>query len=541
METEISKLLKILNTKKQFLGGPKTKDYLDALDQFGEIGTFYDSQHIVPYVFSDNSLIAQKAAFIIRKLLGQKGANESWQHLFRQYSYYDRERLFNSKSLKHFGSFPPDDAVHLYGMASFNHNGYIREEALHYLQNFPVREAIPYILLRLNDWVVQVRHKANAVLAQILPLISVTDLIKYYDTIERLEKTKHAQLTDIHSKILNQLQDSHNKKALLDIMKNMSFKERFFCWKALSIEMPNDDQLLNIAIADPAPEIRQWVIGHLLTNPDFRKRIKILISDKAIRVRYSAIVAIPSEDFEKFRECYEAAIFDTSKSIRDYARFILRSHGYDHFINQYRNQLSLLPEKLNIGAIAGLTETGVQEDIPKMKGFFGSNNPRIRALALSGLCRLKIQDIDLLLLSGLQDSNAKVRNTAVSILSSGYSHLRQELEDVLESGTPKSQKSALKVLIQYGALESLKNILVALRKPSEEVRALAWQLLVSWHQYYAQRPWFNCSAESYKQTRYSFNELQKEKIAPPNHASSAWNDLADLMERLSSRVQDGNI
>ena len=116
----------MLNTKIRFLGKTKAEDHLEALDQIGELGTPYDAQYVIHHVFSENELIAQKAAAVIRKLLTKKEVKTSWLNLYRSFSSYYGYDLFNNKNFKKLEHFVPEEAAHLYGMASLTHSGYVR-------------------------------------------------------------------------------------------------------------------------------------------------------------------------------------------------------------------------------------------------------------------------------------------------------------------------------------------------------------------------------------------------------------------------------
>ena len=184
------------------------------------------------------------------------------------YSRFDVS--LNKESLKNFEHFAPEEAVHLYGIASLHHSGYVREEALGYFQNFSTSEVLPYVFLRLNDWVPQVQAKAKKVFEKILPSISIRDLIKYHRLIEWLEEAKRVKLEaervklkDVQDKIFTQIHDPRNREDWWELMEKSSPRERLFCWKALTEVVENDDSLIDKAIADPNPEIRQWAAYHL--------------------------------------------------------------------------------------------------------------------------------------------------------------------------------------------------------------------------------------------------------------------------------------
>ena len=538
MIEKIQKQLDILGTKKGFFRKSNIEERLKALEEIGDVGSPYDGQYICHYVFSKNDLIAQKAAEVIKRLITKKEVRAAWHNLYRSYSfsfdyyYLNNGNMFGKKEFKKILNFAPQEAVHLYGIASLNHSGYVREKALDHLQHLLLPEMLPYIFLRLNDWVSQVRNKAKEVLTKILPSIAVADLIGYYDLIEWLERTERANLIDIREMIFEQIRCPGNRAELFELMQKVSFKERLLCWRSLTEEVIHDDKLIDKAIADPALEIRCWAVLHLPKTINFKKRLSTLFADKSIRVRYAALKAIPKEEFEEYQEFYKTAIFDESKPIREYARFMLRLHGDDNMVVKYRQMLSEPQNKTDMGVIVGLAETATQEDISLIKYYVDHKNPNIRASALHALNRLKVEDVDNLYIQGLQDPSTKVRSTCVSILQSGYMYLKNELKAVLAQTDVTSQKAALKVFKNHKALDNLYSILFALTQPSEELQVMAWHYLISWHKHYTKRLWFNFSNDVYTETLELLTKLREANINAPSEASYAWNDLPNIMKTI---------
>ncbi len=530
MYNKIKQPLEVLNTKIRFLGRTKVEDHLAALDKIAELGNPYDAKFIIHLIFSNNEQIATKTATVVRKLLTKNQVKTPWLNLYSSFSYfYTSNGAITKNDLKRISKFPAEDSVHLFGIASLNHNGYVREAALEYLSNLDRPEIIPYILLRLNDWVPQVRSAAKITLDKIIPQVSVTDLVKYHDLIEWLEKTERVKLKDVQQKIFDQLHLSKNRTALFEAMRAASYKERLFCWKALAEEIRNDPTLIDKAIVDPSAEIRQWAARNLPRDISLKSRLMKLLIDKVVRVRYAALKAVPSQDFLDYKEFFEKSIFDDSKPMREYARFVLRSYGNDSHADRYRKRLSELQSKTNAGVLAGLAETGTQADIEVIRSFIDHKNPKIRAYALSALNRLRATSIDDLYILALQDDNVKVRNACAAILQSGHGHLRSELEDLLENGNIKSQRAALKVLTHYGVLESLQDILFAITQENKVLQNSAWQYLVSWHHQYSVKLWFNYAEDTYKHTVRLLDKLQQENIEPPHYADAAWKDLPNIM------------
>jgi len=151
---------------------------------------------------------------------------------------------------------------------------------------------------------------------------------------------------------------------------------------------------------------------------------------------------------------------------------------------------------------------------------------------LSALNHLGAENVDELYILGLQDSNAKVRNICVSILQTNYGHLRAELESLLRNGELKAQKSSLRILVHYGALNSLQNILFALTDINKELQTAAWHHLVSWHNQYAQRLWFSFDKATYNEIVKLLDKLEEISIDPPCYAQNSWNDLPNIIKFL---------
>ena len=535
MNNKIQKQLDVLKTNIRWFGRPRVEDHLRALDLIGELGTPYDARYILPCVFSNKIMISKKAGAVVRKLLTKEEVETAWVRLYGSFFDYYGYNLCH-ENRKKIEIFPAKEKAHLFGIASLNHNGHVREEALGCLQTLSTSEALPYILLRLNDWVPQVRAKAKEALTKVLPSMPITDLMEYYSLIEWLGRTKRIKLKDVQENICAHISDIENRDDMLEVIQEASFRKRLFCWKTLADVVVNDPYLVDNAIADPAPAIRQWAASNLPEGEDLKDRLVLLLSDRAVRVRYAALRASAEGDVAENIEFFENAIYDDSKPIREYARYLLSLKGISNYADRYRNKLLELKTKANPGLVAGLAEVGTKEDISLINGFIDHKNSRIRASALVGLNRLRAKGVGGICMLGLQDNSAKVRKVCISILQSGYEHLKLNIENLLKNGNVKSQISALKVLSHSGALSSLQNILFALTEPHEELQGLAWRHLASWHHQYGAKLWFKCGEDAYWELNDTLNKLRKTGIEPPGCAREAWNDLPSIMKGIRERV-----
>ena len=71
-------------------------------------------------------------------------------------------------------NFPPKIGAHILGIASFDPDGYLREAALKEMEQLDTGNILPYVLLRLNDWVPQVATLAQDILKKMLDNKKVT-------------------------------------------------------------------------------------------------------------------------------------------------------------------------------------------------------------------------------------------------------------------------------------------------------------------------------------------------------------------------------
>ncbi|KJV80183.1 hypothetical protein RHORCCE3_1640 [Rickettsia hoogstraalii str. RCCE3] len=137
-----------------------------------------------------------------------------------------------------------------------------------------------------------------------------------------VRKTRLINLKEVQSKIFKYINRSKNRKELLIIMQKAFYEVRLFCWKVLTEEIINDDTLIDKAIADFAPGIRQWAAAHLPDNQNYKNRISILLNDSAIRVRYTALRNIPKLAIgEHFYRVFPIKCVKFSKGLDSFFKF----------------------------------------------------------------------------------------------------------------------------------------------------------------------------------------------------------------------------
>lgn len=101
-------------------------------------------QYVYEHVFSDDKIIARSAAKAIGTVRSECRDNGFTKGALEKYHYCYQLVDFSKKNLDKLRNFPPEQAVHLYGVASQHDDASVRDRVLDYLQRYPVPEILPY-------------------------------------------------------------------------------------------------------------------------------------------------------------------------------------------------------------------------------------------------------------------------------------------------------------------------------------------------------------------------------------------------------------
>ncbi|MGD6818737.1 hypothetical protein [Metabacillus sp. 84] len=79
--------------------------------------------------------------------------------LFRE-MYFDSHDSWRNELLHnlHFADRPAEEKISILGLCTFHPNGYVREEAMTILASFHTGRELPFLLMRCNDWVSEIRR-----------------------------------------------------------------------------------------------------------------------------------------------------------------------------------------------------------------------------------------------------------------------------------------------------------------------------------------------------------------------------------------------
>ena len=487
-EIRIKPLLEILNQPYGLFRRKAIESKLRALDSIAYQGTPMDIGHIFQFVLAPEKELSIKAAETVFKLFHSRILDTaSWWNIFSGKVRYlrispDEVSLLPTISDRFSGV--------LLGIASLNCSGYTREAAVELMKDLDHPEIIPFLLLRLPDWVLQVREKATVAFIKTLRSLPVESILLHYDLILWLERVQRINLLVIRQEIFKCLMEDDNRRKLLELIPAFPSKKRLFCWKALRQAMGPDWNLMDQIIADPAPEIRAWVVSVLPCDDKLKLRILTLLADKSARVRNTAIKLLHRHYDATFEPLLLPMIFDQVPSIRELARYILSKNGNYDFFSLYQARLLDSIDKPLPGTLAGYYETGTAEIELDLENFFSHTDSKIRQTALMGLARIKSQRLESFAVSALRDPSMKVKSTAVSILASPSIYFdRRIVHSLMKDADLPTRKACTKLLARIGGLEAALYTLIIMDEYSD-LFEISSTYLTKWYYHYYHRAYF---------------------------------------------------
>lgn len=466
----------ILIQPVKLFGQPKTRDKIDVLNSMKPYADLSDIEYVYPLVFDKNSELAAAAAKTVIGIM-KKVQGKQWNSVYDEVKY----TKLDLESMANLLKFPPDVSIHLLGVASLNSNGYVREKALRLISGVRISSAIPYVLLRLNDWVLPVRQLAEHILKNTLTADNIDIFIDNAYLVNKLQNVLRVDLKNTRQEIVDYLKDDSLKDKIKNGLKNPQVKTRLFCYMLLMDRIAFEEDVINSALNDKCFEIRMWLVEAIkILEPDKRNSIiGKLLEDKSAKVKTAVLRKYEDIVCLMFRERLERLVVDEHASIRDEARFITKKHSFiKDFPEFYRQQIIDNPVP---GALVGLGETGNKSDFVIVSRFCSYEEPKSRLAAMIAMWYLSKEDAVKHVLDSLDSDVPKIRKTAKQFLkSSKMPVVLFEMKEKLMSDNLDIQLFALDAIYGYGGWQALEGIMFAITNEQGAVLEKAKKLLDSW-------------------------------------------------------------
>jgi HEAT repeat protein len=372
-------------------------------------------------------------------------------------------------------------------LASFHPCGYLREAAVRSLARLDDGMELPYLLLRLNDWVSEVRRVAEEEVLSRAGRGYARHFVACLPLVDRLRDLSRADQERVLEAITSVLQGSEARGHLVAAARDGEVALRRSALRALErSEATPWREVLAVAAADPDLVIRGWAAREAVARAapeDARGMLERMAGDPHVSVRASALRGLVHLPGARPASHLRAALLDPAASVRGIARFHLRDLDADQdFAALYRAELHASGGRRRRAAASGLGETGTASDAAAIAPLLGSDSSRDVIAALRALHLLAPQEHRATLMSHLADRRPGVRSAAAKLLAPSVSADDVDgLLALLATEGPPADK--LQILWSARRLDAWPQLRVVLALPAAEdddLAAAGRSTLVAW-------------------------------------------------------------
>ena len=380
-------------------------------------------------------------------------------------------------------------AVSLVGLSSFHHSGYVREAAVKELSLQCNGKELPFLLIRLNDWVSQVRDSAaNAVRARIEPAYAF-HFLENFSLVLRLKscgRVDHKFVDDI-CRLLKQPEC----KAVLEsgMASDNKFIRRTSFQLAAEAEPSARMEIIRKAFADSDVVVRLWVARHFLpelASDELASVVEPMLNDRFMPVRRDALWFVAKKRPDLATQPLRRALLDSHISMRETARQFLDIAGVPDARVFYIEAIQHGGDKNLFAAICGLGETGSAADVKLLETWLISPLTKLRRASVCALGRLDVEGQLEKLVGFLSDEKTSVVREAMKALLSKARYIPlNDLERLLASNAGfYVRRSALTLILRADKWKKIPALLRACADKEIRLAELAARALRDWSSNY---------------------------------------------------------
>lgn len=378
-----------------------------------------------------------------------------------------------------------DHGVSILGLASFHANGHVREAALRKLAEHRSGSELPFLLIRLNDWVQPVQTQARGAIQSRLTTDYASHFLTNLQLVLRLEFCGRGEHTALVKDISTLLRRPECRHHLLEGASSGDRAMRRACLRlAAEIEGAGRLSVLRAALTDSDPLIRFWTARRLLPDASLDELPRLateLARDPFMPVRREALQALAQRLPENARPSLMDALTDRHTSIRETARFFLSELGDFDAASVYRDRLNAAVGAQLVGAIRGLGETGTAKDAERIRPLLNAGEARHRKAAIFALARIAAENFTEEFTAALADTQPGVSNEACKAL---LQRARRVEVDTLfyllrEDKREYVKKNAMKLIVRLDKWVSLP-ALISVSCGDSAIASRTRELLNAW-------------------------------------------------------------
>lgn len=435
----------------------------------------------------------------------------------------------------------PASRTSVLGLLSFHRSGYVREAAVRHLRKSRDGSELPYLLIRLNDWVEPVAALAYTAVTERLSIEYLPHFAAHLPLVMRLLRLGRFDDANITRRVVMLLAQPPFEPALIEAIRS---SDRVVRRDVVRVALGLCDKRREPSRAKPAPlgavtsaqeghdehDVKCRVVAHGLDSGDavirlwcargvrdcfsgeqLRVTLGRLKQDRSMPVRRESLRIEAAAYPHLEREIWRAALLDPSIAIRELARVRLRDLGGCEPAAVYREALRGNPDSLP--ALAGLGESGDASDLPALRSYLNDPTSRRRMAALRGIARIAADNATDELIEYLRDPSPKVVRVAAQLLQERLYGMDLSRLDAVVRQSPYEhcRLISLRLIFEAGKWPSLPGLIRASDHWDHKTGEQAAKLFEAW--LYSNRVFTRPSESERREIHDALAELPEAKAA----------------------------
>lgn len=477
----VKKLISWPTLKQRWNGNRETLAILDEIGRANEPAAIRD---LMSFGLVRSEEVRAKARLIIRSLFAQipldalplldESLRQSWAHLEDWYG-------LRPEAIDNIGLNIDSDRVFV-GLVTSHRNGYVRAAALRALGADASNVGIPFLLIRLADWVTEVQIIAENAVQQKLRPEYASAFVGCLGLVDRLKSNSRFR-AEQSQWIDSLLARSECAQALREGMKGPSRTIRRHCYR-VAVRNPelNIHEVLAQAIGDTDVLVRKWAFT---TGPDLlparRDELTSLAAKDSYgpirRIAFDVLSAGSPSAFDRLLPF----LLDRSATIRRECQSVVSQRTGRSPAEVYRARIQDSgPKNLDI-SVVGLAETGDRTDVDEILNLLASRSARVRRSVIRAMRILGAEGNEATFLEVVStDVPSVAREAAFTLLSGRTVPADAVWAKALTNTDLRIRISVLKLLKNAGKWEQLRFYLQAAVDSDPGLAERAMGMLSQW-------------------------------------------------------------
>lgn len=492
LRTLINRLQSLSVDQKDLFGRlnqTTTAQAVEIINQIAQSGEFLAVIYLVQYLAAKSVDVARSAVNAIELLLRDispelliqldcRIRSGTWsvpEHLCRW------DDLKYSALQKHFAR---DGQVGLLGVASMHRSGYVRQDAVDDLATVNSGNELPYLLIRLSDWVPCVRQCAESAVAMRIKADYLQHFVDNLALIERVKEQQRHQGESLRLALIERIYSILQMPASLDLLlSNLEHKNlavRRICLRLLlGAQEPELASIVPHVIHNGDIVIRRQAVGLALRlgMQEQLPALEQLVCDFTPSIRLAALRALCTTYGASMEWRLKHYLLDRSAMVRQFAVWQVAtfepSFDFRLFYIQSLDHDNL-PQVL-ASAIAGLGESGKPADGQFVMRYIEHPELVVQRSAIRALAKLDIDHYTQTFLRLLANSRPAVSCAAQKALAQTKNLVSGSvlLQILMTSDYWHVKRNALRLIDQLEKWDRICHLLLAAAQSDARVQELA--------------------------------------------------------------------